>query len=90
MIADSAQYWAEWRGRPRARRSPVGNSIGLTLPSESMRLAVRERIALVRRWVAMRPDPATIEANQRRIERKAKRVAIQLVALEGGVSPISR
>jgi len=32
--------------------------------------AVRERIAVLRRWAEMRPDPAVIEANQQRLERE--------------------
>jgi hypothetical protein len=34
----------------------------------SARRAVRERIIMVRRWSQLRPDPAVIEANQRRLE----------------------
>jgi hypothetical protein len=36
----------------------------------SARVAVRERITVVRRWAAMRPDPSLIAANQRRVERE--------------------
>ena len=34
----------------------------------SARDAVRERIAVLRRWAATRPNPAVIKANQQRLE----------------------
>src|SRR3990172_5231056 len=36
----------------------------------SARQAVRERVALARRWAHLRPDPAVLEANRKRLERE--------------------
>jgi hypothetical protein len=69
LRAHSAQYW---RSGAAVRVRDDGRwELDRTHPAvRSARQAVRERLALVRRWAAMRPDPAAIEANQRRIERE--------------------
>ena len=47
----------------------------------STREAVRDRVSDVRRWAAMRPDPATMEAHRRRLEREREVHARQLAAM---------
>lgn len=47
----------------------------------SARQAVRDRLALVRRWAAMRPDPAVIEANRRAFEERRARHGAELAKL---------
>ena len=47
----------------------------------STREAVRERVSDMRRWAAMRPDPATMEAHRRRLEREREAHAQQLAAM---------
>ena len=47
----------------------------------STREAVRDRVSDVRRWAAMRPDPATMEAHRRRLEREREAHAQQLAAM---------
>jgi hypothetical protein len=42
---------------------------------------VRHRLALVRRWAAMRPDPAVIEANRRAFEERRERHGAELAKL---------
>jgi len=64
---DSAHYWRQSaairvRDDGRWQLDPTHDAV------RSAREAVREGIAVVRRWAAMRPDPATMEANRRRIE----------------------
>jgi hypothetical protein len=67
LKADSAQYWRQRaairvRDDGRWELDPTHDAV------RSAREAVRERITVVRRWAAMRPDPAAMEANRRRIE----------------------
>ena len=67
LKADSAQYWRQSaairvRDDGRWELDPTHDAV------RSAREAVRERITVVRRWAAMRPDPAAMEANRRRIE----------------------
>ncbi|MDA1183061.1 MAG: hypothetical protein O2930_00255 [Acidobacteria bacterium] len=47
----------------------------------STREAVRARVSDMRRWAAMRPDPAAMEAHRRRIEREREAHARQLAAM---------
>jgi hypothetical protein len=47
----------------------------------SARKAVRERLALVRRWAAMRPDPAALEASRRAYEERRERHGAELARL---------
>jgi hypothetical protein len=47
----------------------------------SARVAVRDRLAMVRRWASMRPDPAAIEARQRESEAERNVHAGELLKL---------
>jgi hypothetical protein len=47
----------------------------------SARTAVRQRLAMVRRWASMQPDPAEIEARQRLIEKERAMRAGELANL---------
>ena len=47
----------------------------------SARKAVRDRLALLRRWAAMWPDPATIEENRRAFEERRAAHAAELARL---------
>ena len=47
----------------------------------SARKAVRDRILLVRKWAAMRPDPAVIEANRRASEERREKHRAELARL---------
>jgi hypothetical protein len=47
----------------------------------SARKAVRDRLVLVRRWAAMRPDPAVLEANRRASEERRERHGAELAKL---------
>lgn len=47
----------------------------------SARKAVRDRLALVRKWAAMRPDPAAFQARQRASELRSARHADELARL---------
>ncbi len=47
----------------------------------SARQAVRERIAMARRWAERRPDPAVIEANRKHFERKRRAHAERLARM---------
>jgi len=47
----------------------------------SARKAVRDRLVLVRKWAAMRPDPAAIEANQRASEERREKHGAELARL---------
>jgi hypothetical protein len=69
LRVDSAQYWRHGAAvRPRDDGRWELDRAHDTLPSA--RLAVRDRIAVARRWAGMRPDPAVIKANQQRLERE--------------------
>jgi hypothetical protein len=66
---ESAQYWRHGaavrvRDDGRWELDPAHDAV------HSARLAVRDRIAVARRWAEMRPDPAAIKANQQRLERE--------------------
>jgi hypothetical protein len=45
------------------------------------RKAVRDRLALVRKWAAMRPDPAVLEANRRAFEERSEKHGAELARL---------
>jgi hypothetical protein len=45
------------------------------------RKAVRDRLALVRKWAAMRPDPVVVQANQRAAEERREKHADELARL---------
>jgi len=47
----------------------------------SARKAVRERLALVRKWAAMRPDPAVVQATQRTFEERRQKHGEELARL---------
>ena len=68
LKADSAQYWRQGAAihvrDGRWELDPTHDAV------RSARVAVRERITVVRRWAEMRPDPAVIKANQQRLERE--------------------
>lgn len=67
LSADSARYWR--RGAPvRARDDGLWELDGGHPAVPAAREAARERIAMVRRWAAIRGDPAVIEANRKRFE----------------------
>ena len=69
LSADSSKYWR----RGSAIQVRDDGLWDLDLEHEtarSARRAARERVELVRRWAQMRPDPAVMEANQRRFERE--------------------
>jgi hypothetical protein len=69
LRSDSAQYW---RGGAAVRIRDDGHWALDQMHDavRSARVAVRERITVVRRWAGMRPDPSLIAANQRRVERE--------------------
>jgi hypothetical protein len=66
---DSAQYW---RGGAAIRVCDNGRWAldQMHQAVHSARVAIRERITVVRRWAEMRPDSSLIAANQRRAERE--------------------
>ncbi|MGH7613472.1 MAG: hypothetical protein ACREMW_05420, partial [Gemmatimonadales bacterium] len=67
LSADSVTYWR--RGAAvRGRDDGLWELDGGHAAVRSARQAVRERIATVRRWAHLRPDPAVIEANRKRFE----------------------
>lgn len=67
LRADSAQYWHHGSA-VRVRNDGCWELDRAHVALHSARDAVRERITVLRRWAAMRPDPAAIERNRRRIE----------------------
>ncbi len=80
LKADSAQYWRQSaairvRDDGRWELDPTHDAV------RSAREAVRERITVVRRWAAMRPDPAAMEANRRRIECEREAHGKELAAM---------
>lgn len=80
LRAESAQYWrsgAAVRVRDDGRWELDREHSAV----RSAREAVRERITVARRWAGMRPDPAAIEANRRRIEREREAHADQLARM---------
>jgi hypothetical protein len=77
---DSAQYWRSGAA-VRVRHDGLWELERAHPAVRSARQAVRERIALARRWAALRPDPATMEANQRRVERERQAHGQELARL---------
>ena len=80
LRADSALYWRSGA----AVRLRADGRWALDAGHEavrSARLAAAERIAMVRRWAAMRGDPVVIEAHQRRREREREAHAEQLARM---------
>ncbi len=80
LSADSSKYWR----RGAAIRPREDGLCELDAEHESVRsarLAVRERIDMIRRWAHMRPDPAIIEANSRRFERERQAHAERLARM---------
>lgn len=69
LRADSAQHWHH-RSAVRVRHDGRWDLDRTHAAVCSARDAVRERIAVLRRWAEMRPDPAVIKANQHRLERE--------------------
>jgi hypothetical protein len=49
------------------------------------RVAVRERIAMLRRWAALRPDPAVVEASRKHFERRRRAHAEELARMRRAV-----
>lgn len=80
LSADSAKYWR----RGAAVRSRQDGRWELDRAHDavrSARQAVQERVAMVRRWANMRPDPAVMEANRKRFERERAAQAERLAHL---------
>jgi len=67
---DSAQYWRA--GAILVRENGLWELDSRHDAVRSMREAVRTRVSDMRRWAAMRPDPAAMEAHQRRVERERR------------------
>lgn len=69
LAADSARYWR--RGAAiRVRPDGMWELDRTHDAVRSARQAVRERMAMVRRWADRRPDPAIIAATRERLERE--------------------
>lgn len=84
LSTDSARYWrrgAAVRVRDDGRWELDGEHDAV----RSARQAVRDRIAVIRRWAHMRPDPATIDANRQRIERVREAHAERLARMRRGL-----
>ncbi len=80
LSADSPQYWRLGSAVRVCENGSWELDNGHTaLPSA--RQAARERIAMVRRWAQLRPDPAVIEANRKRFEREREANAEQLARM---------
>lgn len=80
LSEDSARYWR----RGAAIRVRDDGSWELDPGHDavrSARRAVRERIAMVRHWAQMRPDPAVLEANRQRFEREREANAERLARM---------
>jgi hypothetical protein len=92
LRSDSAQYW---RGAAAVRVRDDGRWAldQMHEAVRSARVAVRERITVVRRWAEMRPDPSLIAANQRRVERERAAHADELARMRRVLiqaSPVAR
>lgn len=77
---DSARYWR----RGAAIRAHGDGLWELDVHHNavpSARQAVRKRIEMARKWAHMRPDPAVIEANRKRIERQRRAHAEELARM---------
>ena len=69
LSADSARYWR--RGAPvRVREDGRWVLDRRHDAVRSARQAVRERVATVRRWIPVRPDPAVVAARQERFAKE--------------------
>ena len=69
LSSDSARYWR--RGAAvRVRDDGLWELDCEHDAVRSARQAARERVAMVRRWARMRPDPAVLEVNRKRFERE--------------------
>jgi hypothetical protein len=80
LSADSARYWR--RGAAvRVRDDGLWELAREHDAVRSARQAVRDRIAMVRRWARMRPDPAVLEANRKRFERERQANAERLARM---------
>lgn len=80
LKADSAQHWRTGAA-VRVRDGGRWEIDRAHAAVRSARVAVRERITVVRRWAEMRPDPAAMEANRRRLEREREAHAEQLAGM---------
>lgn len=69
LRAESAQYWRHGAA-VRVRDDGCWELDRAHDAVRSARLAVRDRIVVVRRWAEIRPDPVAIRANQQRLERE--------------------
>jgi hypothetical protein len=67
LRADSAQYWRSGAA-VRVRADGLWELGGAHDAVRSARRAAAERVAMVRKWAALRGDPAVFEANQKRFE----------------------
>lgn len=80
LATDSARYWR--RGAAiRAREDGLWELDREHDAVGPARQAVRERIAMVRRWAEMRPDPVVMEANRKRFEREREANAERLARM---------
>jgi hypothetical protein len=80
LRVESAEHWRN--GAPIRVREDGRWELDRSHPGvRSARAAVRERVALARRWAAMRPDPAVVEANRYRIEREREVHARELARM---------
>jgi len=80
LSAGSASYWR----RGAAVRARDDGLWELDREHDAVRSAlqaVRERVALVRRWAQLRGDPAVIEANRQRFEREREANAERLARM---------
>jgi hypothetical protein len=80
LSADSARYWR--RGAPVRIRDDGRWEIDRGHAAlRSARQAVRDRIAVIRRWAHARPDPAVVEASIRDFERRRRAHGDQLARM---------
>lgn len=80
LSADASRYWR--RGAPVRARDDGLWQLDREHPAvRPAREAVRERVAMLRRWAAQRPDPALIEANRRHFERRRRAHAERLAGM---------
>jgi hypothetical protein len=76
---DSSRFWR--RGAVTIRADGLWELDRGHDAVRSARTAVRDRIGNLRRWAAMRPDPAALKAHQARIERERAEHGQQLTRL---------
>ena len=80
LTAESANYWR--RGATVRTRGDgeweLGREHAAVRPA---RQAVRERVAMLRRWTHLRPDPAVVEANVKRFESEREANAERLARM---------